>query len=610
MMLPEQTSKNRINRLDNRLANQIAAGEVVERPSSVVKELLENSIDAKASRIEVDIERGGTRLIRVTDNGCGIVKDDLSLALSRHATSKISNSNDLASINSLGFRGEALASIGSVSRLCLTSRIENSDFAWQAIAEGRNMTVDIQPASSTVGTRIEVRDLFYNTPARQKFLRAEKTEFSHIEEIFKRHALVNFETAFILKHNQKVVKRVPATSNTSDASHTIKRIESICGKPFADNSISFNCQHDALDIKGWLGKPSYHRSESDIQYVFINGRPVKDKMLNHAIRQSYQGLLPPGRMPTFVIFLEIDPTKIDVNVHPTKHEVRFDEQRLVHDLLVKSISDALSDNQTLLDGSLIIEEFNTKVELLTAPEINDMPSSYSFNKPLRNRSFGVAASQVSYSMNTQVSSNTSTSLNTPISLGSQSSSNSQKMLNDRFSSKDTSLNNLHQNKINLNDGFWIVFNDQQAYVFNEEKLFQNYLHELMNGNAHSYSKPLLFPKTTPIDLCDIEEVETVTELNRYGFVFEPNDDDSILLKELPTWLNGFDKEVVFQYFPSMVKILASKEKPEYMTLAIYQQLKPLPNNLIDFLINHQLTQGINDEILMLMTAGIAKGLLK
>ena len=197
---------SRIHRLDNRLANQIAAGEVVERPASVAKELIENSIDSGATRIEVDAERGGTRLIRITDNGKGIHKDDLVLALTRHATSKIQSTEDLGAIETLGFRGEALASISSVSRLTLTSRTQDSELAWQAIAQGRDMDVEILPAAAAAGTRVEVADLFYNTPARQKFMRTEKTEFAHLEEVFKQHALVNPHVAFVLKHNNKVVK--------------------------------------------------------------------------------------------------------------------------------------------------------------------------------------------------------------------------------------------------------------------------------------------------------------------------------------------------------------------------------------------------------------------
>ncbi len=555
---------NRINRLDNRLANQIAAGEVVERPASVVKELLENSIDAKANRIEVDIERGGTRLIRITDNGCGIVKEDLSLALSRHATSKISTCSDLAAIDSLGFRGEALASICSVSRLCLTSRTKDSDFAWQAIAEGRDMQVDIQPASATIGTRIEVRDLFYNTPARQKFLCAEKTEFSHIEEIFKRHALANFTTAFILKHNNKVVKRVPAGG---DPKEYLKRIESVCGKAFAEQAIPFECQHDGIKINGWLGGVSFHRSESDIQYVFINGRPVKDKMLNHAIRQSYQGLLPPGRMPTFVIFLSIDPAKIDVNVHPTKHEVRFDEQRLVHDLLVKSVREALADKSPV--------EFlhnDTFPPEQLAQQSKAEPSKnyhYAKNSQVRSKAIGVGYSQVSYRPSNQE-------------IPEVIDGVSERRI------KESLLNN----RLRLNHEFWIILSDNKAYFVDEKKLLLEHFHfltdiskrdddALVNGQA-ARSKPLLFPQKIKMNTTPLEELATLNRLHNLGFVFQPEQTDGILLHQIPLWLDGVDKQFIFDRLGEWISFFSTQNLD-----AVYRSLQPLATQMIDYLLTQE-----------------------
>jgi len=532
-------SSNRINRLDNRLANQIAAGEVVERPASVVKELLENAIDAGASRIEVDIERGGTRLIRVTDNGCGIVKDDLNLALCRHATSKITTSEDLAAINSLGFRGEALASIASVSRLTLTSRTKDSDFAWQAIAEGREMNVNIQPASATIGTRIEVRDLFYNTPARQKFLRAEKTEFGHVEEIFKRHALSNFETAFILKHNHKVVKRIPAGT---DKQLYLKRIESICGKPFAENAIPFICEHEIVKIQGWIGGYHFHRSESDLQYVFINGRPVKDKMLNHAIRQSYQGLLPEGRMPTYVIFLTIDPHKIDVNVHPTKHEVRFDEQRTVHDLLVKSIGDALNEGGLLHPGS------NPEFEH-SQTESSGFESSGFENST--NQDTLTPISQPAFSRH---------ETNYRPRSFSYSDVHASDGRNKNYQVRDYSLvDQITINKLRLNSGHWVVISQQAAYLVEEQQWLFDYLQQLIIGERVSVSKPLLFPQAIDLDVADLEEFDTLKQLQNLGFVFSPRKKNGILLQQIPCWLASVDNDLIISLFPKWVKSLINTE---------------------------------------------------
>ncbi len=338
----------RIQQLDNQLANQIAAGEVVERPASVVKELIENSIDADASRIEIDIERGGARLIRIIDDGLGIDKDDLPLALSRHATSKISNFDDLCAVKSLGFRGEALASIASVSKLLLRSRERGDEQGWQAEAEGRDMSVQVLPASSPEGTCIEVRDLFFNTPARRKFLRTEKTEFTHIEDVVRREALATPSVAFVLKHNGKTVKRYPATQ----VERMDEKLKVACGKTFFESSLKFNGTLDQLKISGWLGAPSYHRSESDCQFIFVNGRPVKDRLLSHAIRQSYAGLIPQGRFASYVVYIECPADEVDVNVHPTKHEVRFRNPRQIHDFLVKLIE------QCLTQGAMAVESKN------------------------------------------------------------------------------------------------------------------------------------------------------------------------------------------------------------------------------------------------------------
>jgi DNA mismatch repair protein MutL len=331
---------SRIQLLDPRLANQIAAGEVVERPASVVKELLENALDAGADQIQVDAEQGGVKLIRVRDNGSGIGADDLPLALSRHATSKIRTLDDLEAIGSLGFRGEALAAISSVSRLTLTSNVADNPEGWQVSVEGRDMAAQVQPAAHPRGTTVEMRDLFFNTPARRRFLRAEKTEFNHLEEVFRRIALSEFSTAFRLVHNQKVVHQLPAA--TSDA-HRAQRIARLCGSAFMEQSIAVDIEHGGLRLHGWLGLPTFSRAQSDLQYFFVNRRVIRDRVVSHAVRQAYQDVLYHGRHPAYVLFFELDPAQVDVNVHPTKHEVRFREQRMVHDFLYRSLHRAIAD---------------------------------------------------------------------------------------------------------------------------------------------------------------------------------------------------------------------------------------------------------------------------
>ena len=331
---------SRIHLLSPRLANQIAAGEVVERPASVAKELLENSLDSGARRIDVDVEQGGVKLLKVRDDGGGIAPDDLPLALARHATSKIRELEDLEAVLSMGFRGEALASISSVSRLTLTSRTADADQAWQVETEGRDMEPRVQPAAHPVGTSVEVRDLFFNTPARRKFLRAEKTEFDHLQEVIKRLALARFDVAFHLRHNGKTVF---ALHEAGDEISRARRVASVCGPAFLEQALPIEIERGGLRLWGWVGLPTFSRSQADLQYFYVNGRMVRDKLVAHAVRQAYRDVLFNGRHPTFVLFLEIDPATVDVNVHPTKHEVRFRDSRMVHDFLYGTLHRALAD---------------------------------------------------------------------------------------------------------------------------------------------------------------------------------------------------------------------------------------------------------------------------
>ncbi|OED69900.1 DNA mismatch repair protein MutL [Vibrio splendidus ZS-139] len=330
--------------LPARLANQIAAGEVVERPASVVKELVENSLDSGATRIDIDIEKGGAKMIRVRDNGKGIVKDELALALSRHATSKIHTLDDLEAIVSLGFRGEALASISSVARLTMTSRPATQDQAWAAHSEGRDMQVKLQPAAHPIGTSVEVLDLFFNTPARRKFLRTEKTEFTHIDELLKRIALSRFDVTINLRHNGKMIRQYRAAKTDVQAE---KRIAAVCGNAFVRHMLKIELEHQGLKLHGWITTPEGARQQSDLQYCYVNGRMMRDKLINHAIRQSYETSLRPDQFATYVLFIELDPHQVDVNVHPAKHEVRFHQARLVHDFIYQALSDGLAQSKQI-----------------------------------------------------------------------------------------------------------------------------------------------------------------------------------------------------------------------------------------------------------------------
>ncbi|WP_439256702.1 DNA mismatch repair endonuclease MutL [Lonepinella sp. BR2271] len=327
-----------IHILPPQLANQIAAGEVVERPASVVKELVENSLDAGASQIQIDIENGGASLIRIRDNGIGIAKDELALALARHATSKITCLEDLEAILSLGFRGEALASISSVSRLTLTSRTAEQNEAWQVYVQGRDQQSTITPASHPVGTTVEVANLFFNTPARRKFLRTDKTEFAHIDEVIRRIALAKSQIAFTLTHNGKIVRQY---KSAVEKTQILKRVAAICGEDFVKQALHIDWKHEDLHLSGWVATPQFTRTQNDLSYCYINGRMVKDKVVTHAIRQAYAEYLGADQYPAFVLFLDLNPNDVDVNVHPTKHEVRFQQARLIHDFIYQGVSHAL-----------------------------------------------------------------------------------------------------------------------------------------------------------------------------------------------------------------------------------------------------------------------------
>lgn len=324
--------------LPPQLANQIAAGEVVERPASVVKELVENSLDAGATRIDIDIERGGEKLIRIRDNGCGIAKDELALALARHATSKIATLDDLEAIMSMGFRGEALASISSVSRLTFTSRTREQSEAWQAYAEGREMDVTLKPAAHPAGSTVEVLDLFFNTPARRKFLRTEKTEFGHIDEVVRRIALSRFDVAVNLTHNGKLMRQYrPVRAEDQQE----RRLGAICGTAFMQQALAVTWSHEELAIRGWVASPADYSGPADLQYCYVNGRMMRDRLINHAIRQAYEDRLNGDQQPAYVLYLTIDPRQVDVNVHPAKHEVRFHQARLVHDFIYQAVLSVL-----------------------------------------------------------------------------------------------------------------------------------------------------------------------------------------------------------------------------------------------------------------------------
>jgi DNA mismatch repair protein MutL len=324
--------------LPAQLIDQIAAGEVVERPASVVKELVENALDAGAMSISIDVQAGGTRLLRIRDDGEGIEAEELTLALSRHATSKIRTLDDLEALASMGFRGEALPSIASVSRLVLTSRARGREHAFSLSAHGGELG-EVRPAAHPEGTTVEVRDLFYNTPARRKFVRTEKTEYGHIESIVKNLALARFDVEFELRHNDRSAFRLTAAESQAQRE---RRIAELCGMAFLESCRYVEREIEGAQLRAWVAAPTFSRSQADMQYTFVNGRFVRDKLLRHAMRLAYRDVLYQARQPAYVVFLDIDPRRVDVNAHPAKLEIRFRDSHMVHDFVHRTIEKALA----------------------------------------------------------------------------------------------------------------------------------------------------------------------------------------------------------------------------------------------------------------------------
>ncbi|WP_180083207.1 DNA mismatch repair endonuclease MutL [Acinetobacter sp. YH12102] len=352
-------SLRRIRALDPALANQIAAGEVIERPASVVKELLENSIDAGATELIIRVEQGGSTLIEIMDNGRGIHAEDLALAVMRHATSKIQSADELYAISSLGFRGEALASIAAVSRLTMISSQNEDGIGYQVEVNGTAFDhQQIQAVAASKGTHIRVQDLFFNVPARRKFLKKPGTEFGHIEEIVRRMALTHFDIRFVLEHNESIKLNLPVADS---GALRFQRVQQLLGRQFTENAYWIDADSINMRLSGWLGHPSDARAQADLQYVYVNGRIVKDKTISHALRMAYDGILHGHQHAAYLLFLEVDPENVDVNVHPTKHEIRFLNQREVHEFVRHYAKETLAQFQT------------ATADLATAMKVDDEP---------------------------------------------------------------------------------------------------------------------------------------------------------------------------------------------------------------------------------------------
>ncbi len=529
------------------MANQIAAGEVVERPASVVKELVENSIDADATQIDVEIEAGGVKLMRVRDNGGGVDKEDLPLALSRHATSKIHILDELEAVESLGFRGEALASISSVARLSLTSNNGQRDSAWCAKAEGRDMEASLSPAAHPQGTTVEVRDLFFNTPARRKFLRTEKTEYNRIEDNLKKQALSKFDVGFSLKNNNRIVHSWrPAKSKAEKE----RRVAQICGPVFIENSLFVDIEHTGLRLWGWVALPTFSRSQADLQHFFVNNRAIKDKLVSHAVRQAYQDVLYHGRHPAFVLYLELDPSTVDVNVHPTKHEVRFRDNRLVHDFLFRSLHKVLADVRP--EGRLDVADPNV-IKPLEEPEISEQKtlgfrreSGDQLNSS-RSGNFGsqpVPVTSYSTSAVAEQISSYSALLN-------PSSAKPDERMAQNFADSDTGeLPPLGFAIAQLKGIYILAENKDGLVVVDMHAAHERITYEKMkcDFDANSVqSQPLLVPMTVAVSEREANCVEESSELfYSLGFLVERGGPESILVRQVPVILHKSDVEILIR----------------------------------------------------------------
>ena len=513
----------KINTLSPQLANQIAAGEVVERPASVLKELVENSLDAGATRIEIEVEQGGSKRLMVRDNGCGINHEDMSLALSRHATSKISNIDDLEAVGTLGFRGEALASIASVSRLTLTSNNGESQ-GWRAVSEGRDMAVDVQPAAHPQGTSVEVRDLFFNTPARRKFLRTETTEYNRIDDHAKKLALSHMQVAFSLRHNQRVnLNLLPADT----VQEKEKRVADICGRPFMEQALYIDNQSSGIRLWGWIGLPTFSRSQTDLQHFFVNGRSIKDKVVSHAVRQAYQDVLYHGRHPAYVLFLEIEPKDVDVNVHPTKHEVRFRDGRMIHGFVGGTLKKALAEDRPQ-------DHLQNNISPTT-------DNSFAEESIPQQSSMGLAPA--SYSFGAQSVASSGGAVSTPMQAYQSLYGADQTEQSDTIPPLGFAIAQLK--------GIYILAENQQGMiVVDMHAAHERITYEKMKtdfDNEGLISQPLLVPESLSVSQREADAVEQNPEVfSRLGFTVERAAMENIVVREIPALLRGSQVEALLR----------------------------------------------------------------
>jgi len=540
---------NKIKKLSSLLVDQIAAGEVIERPASVVKELVENAMDAGANRITIEIENGGKKLIRVIDNGMGLSQDDMLLAIQRHATSKINSLEDLESLHSLGFRGEALPSIVSISRFKLISKTKAADYASELSCLGGECQPP-KPAQHPQGTSIEVRDLFYNTPARRHFLKTDRTEFLRIDELIKRVSLSRFDIGFTLIHNGKTVR---SSQGGEQDSQKKMRIVQLCGKDFFDNAFYIDEQRHGMRLYGWVAKPSWNRASADRQFFYINGRMIKDKLIGHAVRQAYQDVLFHGRFPAFVLYFELQPSWVDVNVHPTKHEVRFRESQQVHGFIFGSLNHALSQTKPGSDlqatGELGLNTAN-----ISAVDYSKMQSSLSFApKP------NYAANHVAEPSTNYLQSIAQASQSLPE--FPQTSENTSS-----HDAQTEEMPPLGYAKAQIHGVFIVAENTQGMIVVDMHAAHERITYEWFKNSIQAEgirSQTLLVPLAISVSERETHAVEKHRDwFEKLGIDIQVGSKESVIVRKVPTLLAKSDIESLIKDVLSEIVTLGSSSKIE------------------------------------------------
>lgn len=550
-------SEVEIKQLPLTVANQIAAGEVVERPLSVIKELLENALDANASSIVIDIEKGGLALCRVRDNGVGIYKEQLPLAIAPHATSKIKSVDDLMQLHSLGFRGEALASISSVSRFKLISKPETQEDAAELSIDESGVPI-ISTAAHPKGTTIEVRDLFFNVPVRRTFLKSEKTEFIHIESVAKKIALSRFDLSIELTHNAKVSFKLPCAKSSKEIE---RRLSVLLGKPFMKSCVYFKEQNQALKLEGWLGSPDYMRSQSDLQYIFLNGRMVKDKLLMYAVRKVYEPHLYPGRAACFLLYFTLPPQEVDVNVHPTKHEVRFKEPRSIHDFFIGVLSKQLEE--------MVVTDSSDADLPMTKPDLDvdegsvNSASSFEFENSSEKRSQHVSCLPA------------------------------------------TSVPYVDGDIIPLGSTHGLFLFQNKSYLFNVKVLYKKQLQQRLQQQFSSESslnaRPILVPLMVSLSRLEIETFP-ITELKLWGFDISQISADTLAIRTFPVItphldIQSFIQAVAYRKDKSIENLLTDNQELSLAQLSEQEQ-----KSLIKFLIDNEQKSTLGDAYTCLLEA--------